>query len=136
MVFHQSDFFLEPQLAASSGGFFNLTVQIDQLIFELSTAWGEKRRFRPASLEMPCVGPEDVHDSTVLGGPTRLPFDGLVFFGVCTAVSCKFHRLNPDHQHLDGWCMPLHCHYMSAPPHLCEAILFAWFSKEGICITG
>ena len=49
------------------GGIFNLTLDIDNLMFNLSTP-GSSRIFWPRALGTDCRGPQDVHDSDFLGG--------------------------------------------------------------------
>ena len=49
------------------GGIFNLTLDMDNLMFNLSTP-GSSRTFWPRALGSDCQGPQDVHDSDFLGG--------------------------------------------------------------------
>eukprot|EP00435_Cladocopium_sp_Y103_P072666 s1141_g40.t9 len=57
-------------------GIFNLTLDMDNLMFNLSTP-GSSRNFWPRALGSDCRGPQDVHDSDFVGGyPVRLVRQG------------------------------------------------------------
>eukprot|EP00434_Breviolum_minutum_P023953 symbB.v1.2.021138.t1/scaffold1812.1/size105704/2 len=57
-------------------GLFNLTLDVDTLLFNVSTV-ESFRSFRPSSLGSLCLGPRDIHDSDFLGGyPVRLVRQG------------------------------------------------------------
>ena len=59
--------FLQACYIDSDSGLFNLTLDIENLIFNISTpqsSWN----FRPTAFGSHCRGPQDVHDSDFLGG--------------------------------------------------------------------
>lgn len=53
--------------AKPAQGLFNLTLDVDTLLFNISTV-ESFRSFRPSSLGSLCLGPRDIHDSDFLGG--------------------------------------------------------------------